>query len=171
MERQQVKLAQAWVVLALFVATLCGASAAGSEPAEQLSRLEQQVIDAEQRFAASMAARDFTTFQFFLAEEAVFFSGASVLHGKDAVAREWGAYFEGGKPPFSWCPARVVVLASGTLAHSSGPVLSPEGECVATFNTIWRRRGEHRWEVVFDKGEPGCAAGSQCLEAQADRSP
>ncbi len=165
------KLIQTRVLPVLLVTALCVAPAAGSEPAEELSRLEQQVIDAEQRFAASMAARDFAAFQSFLAEEAVFFSGAAVLHGKVAVAQEWGTYFEGEKPPFSWCPARVVVLTSGTLAHSSGPVLNPEGECVATFNTIWRRRGEQRWEVVFDKGDPGCAAGSQCLEPQVDRLP
>ena len=151
------------MVPALLVAALGVAAALGNEPGAELALLEQQVIHAEQNFAASMTARDFAAFQSFLAEEAVFFSGVEALRGKRAVAAAWSGYFDGAQPPFSWCPARVVVLASGTLAHSSGPVLNPEGECVATFNTVWRRRGDERWEVVFDKGEPGCSAFVQCL--------
>ncbi len=157
------KIVQARLASALLLSALSVAPAVANEPAGELTQLKQQVIHAEQGFAASMADRDFAAFQSFLAEEAVFFSGAAVVQGKAAVAKEWGPYFEGDQPPFSWCPARVVVLDSGTLAHSSGPVVDPEGECVATFNTIWRRRADQTWEVVFDKGEQGCSAALQCL--------
>jgi hypothetical protein len=37
--------------------------------------LRKQVADAERAFAKTMADRDFTAFQSFLAEEAIFFSG------------------------------------------------------------------------------------------------
>jgi len=50
----------------------------------------------------------------------------------------------------------VEVLDSGDLALSSGPVVSPAGETVGRFNSVWRKDPDGRWLVVFDKG---CAAG------------
>jgi ketosteroid isomerase-like protein len=40
---------------------------------------------------------------------------------------------------------------------SSGPVYAPDGRCVATFTSIWRRESRGRWRIVFDKGAPVCA--------------
>ena len=87
--------------------------------------LARQVEDTERAFARTMADRDFEGFTAFLAEEAVFFSGKTPLRGKQRVAETWKAYFEGPEAPFSWGPELVVVLDSGTLAHSSGPVRDP----------------------------------------------
>jgi ketosteroid isomerase-like protein len=67
-------------------------------------------------------------------------------------------YFEGGAAPFSWAPETVEVLHSGDLAFSSGPVRNPAGERVGTFNSVWRRERDGRWQIVFDKGCPSCAA-------------
>jgi ketosteroid isomerase-like protein len=39
-----------------------------------------------------------------------------------------------------------------TLALSSGPVRDASGRRVGTFNSVWRREGDGRWRVVFDKG-------------------
>ena len=64
--------------------------------------------------------------------------------------------YEGAKAPFSWTPESVEVLASGTLAHSSGPVLDAGGKRVGTFNSIWRREKDGKWRVVFDKGCEAC---------------
>lgn len=61
--------------------------------------------------------------------------------------------------PFSWDPETVVVLASGTLALSSGPVRNPAGERVGAFNSVWRRQADGRWRIVFDKGCPPCDCG------------
>lgn len=116
--------------------------------------LAAQVRAAEAAFARSMADRDHTAFVAHLADDAIFFAGNGVvLRGRQAVAAAWKAYYEGPKAPFSWQPETVEVLASGTLAHSSGPVFAADGRRIATFNSVWRLEGDGRWRVVFDKGE------------------
>jgi ketosteroid isomerase-like protein len=49
-----------------------------------------------------------------------------------------------------------VVLDSGTLGLTSGPVFDTDGKQFGTFQSTWRRTGDGRWEVVFDKGCPYC---------------
>ncbi len=46
----------------------------------------------------------------------------------------------------------MVVLDSGELALSTGPVYDPAGKQVATFNSIWRREPDGSWLIIFDKG-------------------
>ena len=115
----------------------------------------KQVIATEQAFAKTMANRDFKAFVTFLSPDAVFFSGTSVKHGPAEVAAQWQPYFEAHKPPFSWAPDHVEVLASGKLALSTGPVYE-DGKIVGRFNSIWRLEPDNNWRVVFDKGEAVC---------------
>ena len=121
-----------------------------------LAELQQQVMETERAFAQTMADRDFEAFKSFLSTEAVFFSGSTPLRGKQQVADTWKDYFEHESAPFSWEPEQVVVLDSGTLAMSSGPVRNPEGKRVATFNSIWQRNPDGGWHIVFDKGNVVC---------------
>lgn len=114
----------------------------------------EQVRAAERAFARTMAERDAAAFARHVADEAVFFSGPKALRGKAEVVAGWAGYFEGAQAPFSWDPDRVEVLASGTLALSSGLVRDPAGRVVARFTSIWRREGDSVWRVVFDKGGP-----------------
>jgi ketosteroid isomerase-like protein len=123
--------------------------------ADDLAALEAQVTAAETAFAKSMADRDHVAFTSFIAEDAVFV-GRSVLRGRQAVADGWKRFFEGPQAPFAWAPERVVVIASGTLALSSGPVYDPEGKRVGTFNSTWRREGDGSWKIVLDNGCPPC---------------
>jgi len=119
--------------------------------------LRQQVMDAERAFARTMADRDHKAFAAFLADDAIFFARSKVLHGRDEVATAWKRFYERPEPPFSWTPAQVEVLASGTLALSTGPVRDPQGKEVATFTSIWRQEAPGVWRVVFDKGNDACA--------------
>ena len=121
-----------------------------------LVQLRQQVEDTERAFAATMADRDYDAFTLFLSDEAVFFSGETLLRGKQQVADAWKAYFENPDAPFSWEPQRVEVLDSGTLALSSGPVSNPEGKLIATFTSIWRLEASGNWRIIFDKGNRAC---------------
>lgn len=114
------------------------------------------VRETEIRFAATMELRDFEGFKSYLSEEAVFFSGAGVLRGKQQVADAWEPYFEGPSAPFSWEPETVEVLESSTLALSSGPVRSTNGKLLGTFTSIWRLEDTNKWRIVFDKGSDPC---------------
>ena len=137
-------------------ACILALSVFSSAHAETREQLTQQVRDAENGFAATMAARDHNAFATFLAEDAVFFGGAGAVRGKAAVAESWKGLYEKPNAPFSWSSESVEVLDSGKLAHSSGPVLNAKGERVGTFNSIWRRESDGKWKGVFDKGCDVC---------------
>ena len=124
--------------------------------AQASDSLAQQVRESERAFAATMATRDLRAFGTFVSDEALFFGRAGVLRGREAVVAGWTRFFEGAAAPFSWEPATVQVLDSGTLALSSGPVHDPTGRQIGTFNSIWRRESDGRWRVVFDKGCEAC---------------
>jgi ketosteroid isomerase-like protein len=140
--------------IVLLAAALLPAAAAGSN-----TELADQVRKAESGFAKSMADRDHAAFTSFLAPDAVFFGGKGVLRGKEAVAAAWKPFFEKPQAPFSWAPAEVEVLDTGTLGMTSGPVHDPAGQRIGTFNSVWRRVKDGSWKIVFDKGCPPCDCG------------
>lgn len=132
-------------------AAACLARPATTSAQQAPTALERQVMDAERGFARSMAERSLDAFATFVSEEAIFY-GDRMLRGRTEVVEGWRPFFNGPDAPFSWDPDHVEVLASGTLAHSSGPVYDPAGNRVGTFNSIWRLEPDGRWRVVFDKG-------------------
>jgi ketosteroid isomerase-like protein len=140
---------------ALFL--LAGPDAPAEAPTPSQAALREEVFATERAFAKTMADRDHAAFASFLAAETVFFSGEKALRGAAAVAAHWRKYYEGKDAPFSWEPAQVEVLDSGTLALSTGPVRDPDGKVSGTFTSIWRREGPGKWRIVFDKGCPACA--------------
>ena len=115
--------------------------------------VKDQVWAAEVAFAKTVETRDLKAFGEFIADEAVFFSGTTAAHGKANVIASWRRFFVDKEAPFSWAPDQVEVLASGTLALSTGPVRDPSGKVISRFNSIWRLEAG-RWRVVFDKGSP-----------------
>ena len=129
--------------------------------AETNLELKEQVRKAETAFAKSMADRDHTAFATHVAEDAVFFGSRDVQRGKAAVVAAWKPLFDGPQAPFSWAPAEVEVLGSGTLAMSSGPVLDPSGKRFGTFNSVWRRDKDGSWKIILDKGCPPCDCGAK----------
>ena len=140
---------------ALGIATAgCAATAPRTPPGDP----RQEVRAAERAFAQTMADRDHLAFAAFVAHDAIFFGGPEPLRGRQQVVDGWAPFFEGSDAPFSWEPAEVEVLESGTLALSSGPVRNADGELVARFTSIWRREADGMWRVVFDKGCDVCAA-------------
>ena len=142
-----------WVgmTLGLLLAGLGG----GPASAESLETLADQVRARETAFAKTMADRDHGAFATFVSEDALFV-GATVLRGREAVAEGWKPFFDGAPAPFSWEPERVEVVGSGILAISTGPVRSPEGERIGTFNSTWRLEEDGEWRVVLDIGCPPC---------------
>ena len=115
------------------------------------------VRETEQAFAKTMKLRDFDGFLSFLSDEAIFFSGNTPLRGKAQVGEAWKPYFNDPEAPFSWKPEVVEVLASGTLALSSGPVHAADGKLLGTFSSIWRfDTASKQWKIIFDKGNSAC---------------
>jgi ketosteroid isomerase-like protein len=143
-----------WRFAVLAVVTFLASACSRSAPDN--AELERQVLETEGAFARTMAERDHARFTTFLADDAIFFSGDEPIRGKEAVATDWKPFFDSPAAPFSWAPERVVVLDSGTLALSFGPVFNPEGDRIATFNSIWRLEAPGAWQIVFDKGAPVC---------------
>jgi ketosteroid isomerase-like protein len=131
---------------------MCIALSLSSLLAQSPAPLTRHVFAAESSFAASMARRDLKAFAAFLSPEAVFFSDTAALRGKEAVVEAWRKFFVQRKAPFSWRPETVEVLASGTLALTSGPVHNPEGKQIGTFTSIWRQETDGSWRIIFDKG-------------------
>ncbi len=138
------------LTLTLAVAALLAACAT---PRPDRAEVERQVAETERAFARTMADRDHAAFTSFLSDEAVFFSGETPLRGKQAVAEAWKRFYDRPAAPFSWRPQTVQALDSGTLALSTGPVFGPDGKCIGSFLSIWRREASG-WRIVFDKGGP-----------------
>jgi ketosteroid isomerase-like protein len=115
-----------------------------------------EVRAAETAFAKSMADRDLSAFSALLADETVFFGSKAVFHGKAEVVAGWKRFFDGPAAPFSWAPAEVEVLPSGSLGFTSGPVYDPKGQRIGTFNSVWQRQKDGSWKIIFDKGCPPC---------------
>ena len=144
----------ATLAIAACVAVLAGCAANAPRPTP--AELQQQVADTERAFAGTMADRNHAAFVAFLSEEAIFFTGPKPPHGRQEVADAWKKFYEKPEAPFSWAPDKVEVLASGTLAISSGPVRDPKGKHIATFTSIWRQEAPGVWRIVFDKGNEVC---------------
>jgi ketosteroid isomerase-like protein len=142
-------------MLTAVLVVACEAGSPESTPALATGEEARAQVEATERaFASTMATRDFAAFRSYLADEAVFFSGPEPLHGAGPVAAYWQRFFEGPEAPFSWEPDQVAVLASGTLALSTGPVHDPQGRLVSRFSSIWRQESPGVWRIVFDRGEP-----------------
>jgi len=119
----------------------------------------RQVADTERAFARSMADRDHAAFTSFLSAEAIFVAEPKVLRGKEEIAAAWKRYYERPGAPFSWEPAQVEVLESGTLALSTGPVRDAKGKLIGTFTSIWRLQAPGVWRIIFDQGNEICDCG------------
>ena len=137
-------------------ASLLSAGCASFGPQTSNRELVRVVTDAEMAFARTMADRDHRAFLGFVSPEAVFLNGGKPLVGREAVGEHWERFYAGPTAPFSWEAELVVVLASGTLAQSAGPVANPAGKVVGRFYSTWRLESDGRWRVVFDDGYDVC---------------
>lgn len=147
------------IISLIFLVTLMvllSVAYAKAEPSPEINKLQEQLRAAETAFAKTMADRDHAAFAAFVADEAIFFGRAGEIRGRKAVVDAWAGLFEGKDAPFSWRPESAVVLDSGTLGLTSGPVFSPDGKQTGTFQSIWRLKADKTWEVIFDKGCPYC---------------
>lgn len=116
----------------------------------------EDILGVERDFARTMAERDFAAFARFIDDEAQFLNGGRPLHGKAAILEFWKKQYEGDAAPFSWEPDQALILPSGTLAQTEGPVRDPAGTVFARFYSVWRRNRAGQWLIVFDNGYDIC---------------
>ena len=121
-----------------------------------ITSLKDTVASVERAFAQTMAKRNLVKFSEFIDQDAIFLSGTTAARGKQAVIERWKRYFEAETPPFSWQPETVVVLETGELALSTGPVINAEGKLIAYFSSIWRKQKSGEWKIICDKGNRAC---------------
>ena len=133
-------------------------AAAGCAPARHARRAADpdEVRAVETAFAQTMAERDFDAFARFIDEEAIFLNGGRPLHGRAAILEFWKKQYEAPAAPFSWAPEHVLVLPSGDLAQTEGPVRDPGGAVFSRFYSMWRRNAAGEWRIVFDNGYAVC---------------
>ena len=136
--------------IALVVLLLASTALAVDIPA-----LEAELRAVETAFARTMADRDAEAFATFLAPDVIFIDETRRFDGAEAVAQGWAPFFEGEAALFSWEPDIVAVNASGTVGLTSGPVFTPDGTRVATFNSVWKRE-DGRWSIILDRGCGWC---------------
>ena len=146
----------ALLAAATLPATAGTANAQAWPSADVIAMRVAEVTAVEAAFAKTMADRDAAAFRRYLAPDTIWMNGTTPQHGPDAVMADWAKFFEGPKAPFSWASDIVVVLPSGDLAQSSGPVRNPEGKVFARFQSVWRRKVSGGWEIVFDQGSDVC---------------
>jgi len=126
----------------------------------EMTLVQQQVWQAEEAFAKSMADRDFAAFSGFVADDAIFMGGRKVNRGKQAILASWKKLFQKAEAPFARKPERVEVLEEGNLALSTGPVWDELGR-FQTYTSIWRKNNDGKWRVIFDKGDRYCPKQSE----------
>jgi ketosteroid isomerase-like protein len=142
----------AFLGTALVPFALAAQTAGGTET----DPLRQAVRETERAFARTMADRDIAAFAKFLSTDTVFQGAKAPLRGPDAVVAAWKKFFEGAQAPFSWEPDQVLVMTTGQLAMSSGPVRDPSGQLVGRFSSVWRQESPGVWRIVLDMGNDAC---------------
>ena len=151
-----------WLLLAL-VFSPAFAGAAGPPPAPSptpLSADECAVWQRELDFARSLAEHDAAAFAEHLHPQAAFgVSQTAPTRGREEIAREWRGLIEGKQVKLSWYPTRVTIAGAPDVAYSTGPALFGRLDPKATqryslsrFQSVWQRRSDGVWRVLFDDG-------------------
>ena len=146
----------ALLAAAVLPAAAGSAHAANWPGPDEIAERVAEVKATEIAFAKTLADRDAAAFKRFLAPDTIWMNDKVPLNGPEAVAMTWAKFFDGPTAPFAWAPDNVQVLPSGDLASSSGPVTNPDGQVVARFQSVWRRKPAGGWEIVFDQGSDVC---------------
>lgn len=138
------------VVATALVVALAGCAGGGVD----VSRERERLLEADRAWAAAAAAGDVARVTTFWADDAtVFFPGAPVARGKEAI----GELVERNRalPGFAltWEPDGAVVAAAGDLGYTTGTfrlsLTGPDGNALergGNYLTVWRRQEDGSWK-------------------------
>jgi ketosteroid isomerase-like protein len=146
-------------------AAICGMCASLSGVAVQaqeatLQAASAEIVKADAAFAQSVADKNRERFLSFIADAATFNGGTpNELHGRDAVMKAWGDFFEPNGPTLTWSPTKGEVVGAGDVGYTTGRsvlrLTGAEGKITerrGQYVTIWRKQADGSWKVVFDTG-------------------
>lgn len=144
------RLALVWMLLA----------APGTAHAQDHATAVAQIMQADRDFAAAVAARNRAAFAGFIADATTFNGGTrNELRGREAVMKEWDAFFDPQGPSLTWAPLRGEVIGAGDVGYTVGRSLFRETaadgkvtERRGEYLTVWRHQADGSWKVVFDTG-------------------
>jgi len=143
--------------------------------ASAIADVADDVRCAEISFSQSVENHDITAFTSFIDADARFV-GSSISRGPVEVTEAWSVFFADDGPEIKWRPQFVEVLKEGDLALSRGPyrmiTRDAEGKTTehwGTFNSVWRKRADKSWKVVFDAGNVAAEAPSEEIQALLDQ--
>lgn len=141
------------IVFAVAVSVFC----CGEQGKMTRNRFTDEVRQTERAFSHMAADSGLqAAFTAFAADSAVLNRGGSLIKGKKAISRFYGAerYRD---VSLQWEPAYIHVASAGDLAYTYGPytytVLGEEGTPVVStgiFHTVWRRQKDGSWKYVWD---------------------
>ena len=143
--------------------------------ASAIADVADDVRCAEISFSQSVENHDITAFTSLIDADARFVS-SSISRGPVEVTEAWSVFFADDGPEIKWRPQFVEVLKEGDLALSRGPyrmiTRDAEGKTTehwGTFNSVWRKRADKSWKVVFDAGNVAAEAPSEEIQALLDQ--
>lgn len=135
------------------------AAAHAPPPPAPESAVECAVWDREMSFARTVAAHDAVAFANHVAPDAVFGAGSPhPQRGRATIVHGWASILRGDGIRLQWYPTRTTVV--GNLAWSTGPTLIEQTDgstprfLQGTYQSVWRRAVDGRWQVLFDAGTP-----------------
>jgi len=125
-----------------------------------LSAAAAAIMKADQDFNQSVAEKNREKFLSLIADVTTFNGGtANELHGRAALMKDWGDFFEKDGPTLTWKPARAQVIGAGDVGVTTGSAVyrakGPDGtvrERRSEYLTVWRKQPDGTWKVVFDTG-------------------
>lgn len=138
----------------LVVALLLLACATATAPRASMDQAVDQVRQAEIDFAKAFSDQHEAQFASMIDEGAYFLGPRRTLHGKTEIMQVWSGLIRDNQ--FSWEPERVVVNSDATLGLSTGPVRDRSGKVIGQYSSIWQRRPDGSWKVVFDGPGSSC---------------
>ncbi len=121
------------------------------------STLRQTELD----FAKAFADRSPRRFAEFVADDARFTSAGKLREGKAAILEQWTRMMQNLDLTLTWSPDMVQLSQAGDLGFTSGPyevsVKLKDGTIAherGRFASVWRRRPNGSYQIIFDIGSP-----------------
>src|SRR5579871_5042971 len=118
-----------------------------------VARFEQELKDADLKFARGTTARRLEGWMNPFADDASTLQNGKVITGKAALREYYKKVFADNDFTLTWQPTKAEAAKDGTLGYTYGTYEAKKGASVShgMYTTVWRR-DNGQWRVVLDLG-------------------